>query len=189
MFYTIYQVVHDDTLYRLAELFDTTVAEIRRLNGLQGDLIQPGDRLLMQVEMPPWYQAGAVILPPLSAAQLSAMMPREEQPPAPEAPQTCENYVLQPGDTFYSIARANGTTVGILRAVNPGLDERNLAVGSRICVPPRTENSYIYTVRPGDTPVKVANKFGLSTERLVKANYLPGEDAVLIPGTQLLIAL
>ena len=195
MFYTFYKVMHEDTLYRLAELFDTTVAEIKRMNGLTGDVIRPGDMLLMKTEMPQWYQAGAVIMPQLTDAQLAAMaqgngqMPPMRPNPEPELPQGCNQYTIQSGDTLYAIARANGTTVGILRAVNPGLDEKNLTVGSRICIPNRTENSYIYTVRPGDSPTKIANKFGVGVERLARANYLQSADTALIPGTQLLIAL
>ncbi|MEA4883963.1 MAG: LysM domain-containing protein [Clostridia bacterium] len=44
-------------------------------------------------------------------------------------------YVVQPGDTYYLIARRYGTTVDALIRANPGVDPNRLYVGQRICVP------------------------------------------------------
>jgi LysM repeat protein len=43
-------------------------------------------------------------------------------------------YVVQSGDTFGSIASANGTTVARLEQLNPGVSTNALAVGQRIRV-------------------------------------------------------
>ena len=40
-----YRVKRGDTLFGIARLFDTTVAEIKALNRLRSNLINPGDRL------------------------------------------------------------------------------------------------------------------------------------------------
>jgi LysM repeat protein len=51
-------------------------------------------------------------------------------PPPP--PAETYNYVVRPGDTLYSIARANDMTVAEMLELNPGLDPRYLRVGDVI---------------------------------------------------------
>jgi g-D-glutamyl-meso-diaminopimelate peptidase len=46
-----------------------------------------------------------------------------------------DRYTIQPGDTFYQIARKYYTTVNAIMTANPGLDPENLAVGQTITVP------------------------------------------------------
>jgi LysM repeat protein len=43
-----YQVRSGDTLFSIARQFSTTVAELKRLNGLSNDSIRPGDRLTVR---------------------------------------------------------------------------------------------------------------------------------------------
>jgi LysM repeat protein len=44
----VYRVRPGDTLYGIARQFDTTVANLKRLNQLSGDRINPGDRLTVR---------------------------------------------------------------------------------------------------------------------------------------------
>lgn len=44
-------------------------------------------------------------------------------------------YTIQPGDTFYNIARRYNTNLNLLLAANPGLNPANLMIGQRIVVP------------------------------------------------------
>lgn len=41
----LYEVKPGDSLYKIARRFDTTVALLKRSNGLKGDVIQPGEKL------------------------------------------------------------------------------------------------------------------------------------------------
>ena len=41
----VYRVKRGDTLFSIAQLFDTTVAKIKSWNGLRGNIISPGTRL------------------------------------------------------------------------------------------------------------------------------------------------
>jgi len=44
-------------------------------------------------------------------------------------------YVIKAGDTFSTIARAQGTTAGNIAAVNPGIESGKLKVGQKIKLP------------------------------------------------------
>ena len=44
-------------------------------------------------------------------------------------------YYIKRGDTLYNIARTNNTTVTAIMNVNPGLNPRNLEIGTKICLP------------------------------------------------------
>jgi LysM repeat protein len=46
-----------------------------------------------------------------------------------------DEYVIKSGDTFAKIARAQGTTLANIQAVNPGIDPAKLKVGQKIKLP------------------------------------------------------
>ena len=46
-----------------------------------------------------------------------------------------DEYVIKAGDTFAKIARAHGTTLADVQAVNPGVDSGKLKVGQKIKLP------------------------------------------------------
>jgi LysM repeat protein len=104
-------------------------------------------------------------------------------------------YVVQPGDTLYGIAAANGTTVDALAAAN-GLDPSGLLIaGSSLSVagggsaPAATGGGApdvqgAYTVRPGDTLSALAAGAGVSMSDMAAMNGLD-PDGVLVAGTVL----
>ena len=55
--------------------------------------------------------------------------------PAAPAVAGPDEYVIKSGDTFAKIARANGTTLADVQAVNPGVDASKLKVGQKIKLP------------------------------------------------------
>ncbi len=46
-----------------------------------------------------------------------------------------DTYIVQPGDSLYSIARAYYTTINAIETANPGIDPNNLQIGQRLVVP------------------------------------------------------
>ncbi|MBC7105124.1 MAG: DUF3794 domain-containing protein [Firmicutes bacterium] len=56
-----------------------------------------------------------------------------EAPPCP--PGAVIHHVIQPGDTFFKLARRYGTTVEAIMRANPGVDPMNLQVGQTIRIP------------------------------------------------------
>lgn len=86
-------------------------------------------------------------------------------------------YVVQPGDTLYSIAVRHGTTVAALMQQN-GLSSTRIYVGQRLSVGSSgnygnsggSANSGSYVVQYGDTLYGIARKFGVSVHALARAN-------------------
>jgi LysM repeat protein/predicted RNA-binding Zn-ribbon protein involved in translation (DUF1610 family) len=132
--------------------------------------------------------------------------------PSPTPTPAPRTYEVQPGDTLSSIAGRTGTTVDALMAANnltaqdvyalrpgdeliiPG-DEPAAAADSAQAAAPPTATSVpprTYTIQAGDTPIAIANRFGISVEALLAANGLSLNDArnlrtgqvLTIPGAQ-----
>lgn len=104
---TLYSIRPGDTLFLLAQRFGTTVSAILSANpGINPNNLQVGQVICIPV-------------PPTGA-------------PCP--PGTFV-YLVQPGDTFFSLAARFGTTVAAIAAVNPGVDPNNLQIGQPICIP------------------------------------------------------
>lgn len=105
-----YTIRSGDTLFALANRFNTTVEAIVEAN----PGIDPNN-----------LQIGQVICIP---------RPGTPEPPG-ECPPNSRPYTIRSGDTFFSIARRFNTTVNALRRLNPGVDPNNLQIGQVICVP------------------------------------------------------
>jgi len=103
---TAYTIVAGDTLYSIAIRYSTTVQAILAVN----PSINPNN-----------LQVGQRICVPAAAPQ--------------PCPQGSVPYIIQSGDTFYSIALRYNTTVEALIRVNPNVNPNALAIGQRICIP------------------------------------------------------
>ena len=140
-----YVIGPGDTLFRLAQTYDTTVNAILSFNpGIDPDNLQIGQTICLPGPSP-------VVCPPGSFPHL-----------------------IQSGDTLFRLAQRYGTTVPAILAINPGTDPNNLRIGRTVCIPEilACPGGTIYTVRPGDTYFLIATRFDLSFEALL--NYNPG---------------
>lgn len=100
-------------------------------------------------------------------------------------------YVVQRGDTLYSIANKFNTTVSELKAVN-NITSNLLQLGQQLIIPTIPEapsaNEYIkYTVQKGDTLYNIAKEFNTSVDNLINYNQLA--SSTLSIGQQLLIPM
>jgi len=104
-------------------------------------------------------------------------------PVTPPVEPTATKYVVQPGDSFYSIAKAHGVSQKAIEAANPGVDPKKLKLKQEINLPapgaapaptstsvpaPDVGGPTIYTVKSGDTLSKLATHFG-TTPKAIKA--------------------
>ena len=81
-------------------------------------------------------------------------------------------YIVQKGDTLYSIAAKLGTTVQELKNIN-NLTSNSLSIGQVLKIP--TEEIYeeeetLYTVKAGDSMHSIAQEYGIKLKSLYKLN-------------------
>lgn len=101
-----------------------------------------------------------------------------------------DSYVVQRGDTLYSIANKFGTTVNELKSAN-NLTSNLLNVGQTLIIPsttPSESDEYvIYTVQRGDSLYSIANEFDVTVNDIVSYNNL--STTSLSIGQKLLIPI
>jgi len=101
-------------------------------------------------------------------------------------------YIVQRGDTLYSIARRFGTTVQVLAAVNGIRNPRLIYAGQRLIIPgsgtpgPAPPSPREYVVCPGDTLWAIALRFGTTPWAIAVANDLRNPN-LIYPGQRLII--
>ena len=83
-------------------------------------------------------------------------------------------YVVKKGDSLYSIARDNNTTVNELKTIN-NLTSDTLTIGQTLLLPSATVTADTYTVQKGDTLYGIANKLGTTVSELKSANNLTSD--------------
>lgn len=101
-----------------------------------------------------------------------------------------DSYVVQRGDTLYSIANKFGTTVNELKSAN-NLTSNFLNVGQTLIIPsttPSESDEYVtYTVQRGDSLYSIANEFDVTVNDIVSYNNL--STTSLSIGQKLLIPI
>lgn len=153
-----YEVQKGDSLWSIAKRFNIGVNELKDANNLTSNLISVGQLLTI--------------------------------PGVAPSDQTNITYVVQKGDTLYSIAGSNNTTVDELVNLNDLIDN-TLYIGQILQIPnsgnvvetPIIEN--IYVVEKGDTLYSISKKFNTSPNVLIEINELP--STLLEVGQQLTI--
>jgi peptidoglycan endopeptidase LytF len=217
---TIYTIRAGDTLFALANRFNTTVNAILDANpGLDPENLQVGRRICIPVPPVPGPCPGGTIYTIRAGDTLFALANRfnttvnailDANPgldpenlqvgrriciPVPPSPPTCpgSTYTIRAGDTLFGIAQRLGFTLQALLASNPGIDPNRLRVGQVICLPPAPNGPVpcpggsIYVVRAGDTMVGIANRFGLTLRQLLAANPQISDPDVITIGQRICI--
>lgn len=186
-----YVVRSGDTLYELARRFGVPLQQLIDAN----DIADPRRLEIGQV----------LVIGSAEGAVTANVTPENVEPPA--AGQT---YVVQRGDTPFEIARRFGVDVDDLIATNQIADPRRLAVGQVLTIreesdvpvvkatpvsaplavaPAAPGSAGLYTVRRGDTLLKIGRRFGVTVQALIAANNIDTPDRIMagqtlnIPGT------
>jgi len=121
-----YRVQRGDTLDRIAEKFDVSVAELKHWNHIYGNHLRRGERLRIY--------AGEL------AAEDSRWTEREDRPAERTVSERARSsssrlaHRVRPGETLYSIARQYQITVSDLRQWNPFLQDRGLEAGDILSI-------------------------------------------------------
>jgi LysM repeat protein len=172
-----YTVQPGDSVSTVAEKFGTTSQNIRELNLLTTDALQVGQVLRVPNTAPAQTSAGGTPQP--TAGPFS--------------------YVVQEGDTLYSIAINFGVSPNDIVVANTLGDPNSLFEGQTILIPnyqpesaatPTPEEPYLYVIQAGDTLLSIAEEFGVSATALAEANTLRDPNNLIqgqtltIPGYQ-----
>jgi membrane-bound lytic murein transglycosylase D len=163
-----------DTLSQIAQRHHTDVASLRKANGLRNSRITAGDSLLI----------------PKSSEALSNSITRRNQG---------ITYVVQSGDSLWTISRAHDIPVNTLMKMNHVGPKDYLRVGQKLTLPEGTQVAAAYPVsreaqirkvrygvRKGDSLARIAGKFNVRVKDIVSWNNLDA-SRYLQPGQKLLL--
>ena len=175
----MYTVKAGDTLYGIAQKYNTSVQKIIDLNYLKNTNLTVGQILR---------------IPEMFTPESEMVLPNYT------------NYIVKKGDTLYSIANQNGISVTTLIKDN-ALTSNTLKLGQSLkiripeninvtveeCIgpdytPPTISSSINYTVQKGDSLYSIAKKFNTSVTNLVnlnglKSNNLSIGQVLKVPGS------
>ena len=135
---------------------------------------------------PPFDVVDTNTLPPVdtnAVVQLPAGTTTETPPPPVP---TTQEYIIQKGDTYSTIAPKFNVTVKALQTANPTVDPAKLQIGKKIVIPAPVAaaspgappvvdtltGETIYTVKSGDTLGQIATQFRTSVKAIQTANGL-----------------
>ncbi len=170
----VYTVIPGDTMYRISRRFNISLDSLIAAN--------------------PQIQDPAVIYPGTKIC-----IPTEYHEPSIPEPPACSQgflYTIQAGNTIYSLAsRYNLAPQDIIRA-NPQLVNPNLLMpGQIICIPlpipepPACINGLLYTLERGDSLYRLANRYDLTVQDIMRANPQIVDQNQLFVGQQICIPL
>ncbi len=95
-------------------------------------------------------------------------------------------YIVEHGDTLYSIARKFNTTVSIILHFNRNISPNAIYPGQTIFIAESPPEAIIYTVKQGDTLYSIARRYGTSVQNLITFNYLASPE-LIYEGQQLVV--
>ena len=192
---TTYTVQKGDSLYSIAQKYNTTVDILKKLNNLSNNnlsvgqniklpqqdnntyTVKPGDTLyrianLNNTTVDILKELNNLLTDNLTIGQIIKLPTTE----IIKIPTTTTNYNIKSGDTLYSIAKKYNTTVNKLKELNNLLTD-NLTIGQNIKIPtieetevPTTTTSYI--VKAGDTLYSIAKKYNTTVSIIKELNNL-----------------
>lgn len=136
----IYTVKKGDSLWKIANKYNTTVEKLKSANNLKTNTLSVGQKL---------------VIPSISVS-----------------PEVSDTYIVQKGDSLWSIANKFNMTVSKLKNLN-NLTNNLLSIGQVLKIKDSSSNGETtYTVQKGDSLWVIANKYGITTEELKSYNNL-----------------
>ncbi len=181
---SIHVVQTGDTLFSLARRYNLTITAIMQVNGLTNpNMIYIGQRL---------------VIPSGSAAPAAT-------PVAPAGPDSV--YTVRTGDTLYAIALRHGASMVSIAQVNGIVNPSLIYIGQQLVIPggtaipveaptatpqpsepppSQTSGGFTYTVRSGDTLLRIAADYGTTVALIMAANNMSSSHWIYV-GQQLWI--
>ena len=150
----VYSVKKGDTLYSIASRFGISVDDLKKYNNLVNDSLAVGQQLFIPTGQDSVDLIGT----------------------------NYDTYIVQPGDTLFSIANRYNTSVSNIRNIN-NLVSDILVTGQQLLVPISEDiidtsitNFTNYRVLSGDTLYSIANRYNVSVDELKSINNLTNDN-------------
>lgn len=153
----IYTVKSGDTLYGIANRYNTSVSDLKSLNNLSSNNLSIGQNLII----PQVYSSSQTSVPNFI------------------------NYVVVKGDNLYGLARRFNTTVDIITRDN-NLPNDNLSIGQNLKIRVSNDvvlecfgedfsddiSSNVYVVKSGDSLYSIARRYNTTVDSIKSKNNL-----------------
>ena len=172
-------VAPGDTVRSIARQYGVDADVIRRANGLVGDRLYLGARLLLSDPNPQ-----------LAATRISSVVPASSS--------ASGTYTVRDGDVLERIARRHEVKLSALLSANGLQADSLIMAGDRLSIPSGSSSSGssstgggsngagTYTVRDGDVLERIARRHGVKLSALLSANDLQA-DSLIMAGDRLTI--
>lgn len=143
-----YVVKNNDTLYSISKMFNVTVDSIKSNNNLTTDILTVGQILNIPVGE-------------------SNVLVKEDT-----KSDTTNSYIVKNGDTLYSIAKENNTTVNTIKELNNLIDDV-LKIGMILLLPTNNiEEIFTHTVVSGDSLWSISKTYNTTIDLIKSLNNL-----------------
>ena len=203
----VYVVTNGDSLYSIANKFGVSVESLKSINGITGNLINVGQRLVIPSDagVNPgdyvvytvkrndslWNIAnsyGVSVNDIVDYNNLgTTVLQIGQQLLIPNVNNSSSDsgviYVVKNGDSLWSIGKKYNVSVNDLKSAN-NLNSNMLSIGQQLIIP-ETSDYQTYTVKSGDSLWKIAQNYDVNVNDLIKLNNLSSN--VLSIGQTLLI--
>ena len=120
----------------------------------------------------------------LAESVIKAILAYKNLPYTPPTQINVDTYKVAKGDTLYSIARKQNTTISKIKELN-NLPSDNLSVGMTLHVPSTSPTYQTYTIKKGDSLYSISKKYNTTVDAIKKINNLPSN--ILTIGTTIQI--
>lgn len=149
-----YVVKKGDTLWSIAQQYNTSVSDLKKNNNLTSDFLSPGTILKIPTS--------------------SSIIPDDEE----NIISSGNVYEVKRGDTLYSIAKLYNVSVEDILNLND-LNSTNLTIGTKLLIPTNIDNIITHTVKRGDSLWALAREYNTTIDDIKKLNNLTSDILVL----------
>lgn len=198
-------VTKGESLYSIAKKYDTTIGAIKALNNLKSNILSIGQILKLPNYVNLTEQADDILIYTVKKGDTLYSIAKKyslEPNNLIEYNQLFNNiltigsqliipifndndndsndtitYIVNSGDTLYSIAKRYGINVNELMELN-NLTNNMISIGQQLSIP-QTSDYITYFVRTGDTLTSIANKFNTTIDEILRINNLNTTDITI----------
>ena len=154
---SVHTVRRGESLSAVARRYRVAVADLKRWNGLRGDLIRTGDKLRLEI--------------PASA--------KSSQARSKLSTRGKTVHQVKPGETLWGLSRLYGIDLDDLITWNE-LTDSTIRPGRDLVVDPQGDGGFdLYTVISGDTLHSIARRFGTNARAIARDNNMSQATTLL----------